>query len=116
MKHMKLHLDSYQFAYKHNRSTEDATHTLLHSAYTHLEKTGSFVGILFIDFSSAFYTIQSHLMASKLLKLDVNPRLIVDFLVNLSQTVSHQAVLSSSRSIYTRSPQGTVLSPILFTL
>ena len=58
-------------------------------------------------------------MASKLLKLDVNPRLIlwiVDFLVNRSQTVRQQAVLSSSRSISTGSPQGTVLSPTLFTL
>ena len=58
-------------------------------------------------------------MASKLSKLDVNPRLIlciVDFLVNRSQTVFHQAALSSSRSISTGSPQPTVLSPIRFTL
>ena len=41
---------------------------------------------------------------------------IVDFLVNRSQTVRHQAVHSSFRSISTGSPQGTVLSPILFTL
>ena len=58
-------------------------------------------------------------MASKLLKIDVNRRLIlwtVDFLANRSQTVRHQDVLSSSRSISTGSPQGTVPSPILFTL
>ena len=58
-------------------------------------------------------------MASKLLKLDVNPRQIlriVDLLVNRSRTVRHRAALSSSRSIYTGSPQGTVLSPILFAL
>ena len=60
-----------------------------------------------------------YLMASKLLKIDVNPRLIlwiVDFLVNRSQTVRHQAAHSSSRSVSTGCPQGTVLSPILFTL
>ena len=33
-----------------------------------------------------------------------------------SHTVRHQAVLSSPRSISPGSPQGTVLSPILFTL
>ena len=58
-------------------------------------------------------------MASKLLKLDINPRLIlwiVNFLVNCSQTVHHQTTLSSSCSISTNSPQGIVLSPILFTL
>ena len=119
MKHTKTHLDPYHFAYKHNGSTEDATLTLLHNAYTHLEKPGSFVRILFIDFSSAFNTIQPHLMASKLLKLDVNSRLIfwiVDFLVSRSQTDHHQAALLSSRFISTGSPQGTVLSPILFTI
>ena len=119
MKHTKQHLDPYQFAYKHNRSTEDATLALLRNAYTHLEKPGSFVRILFTDFSSVFNTIQPHLMASKLLRLAVNPRLIlwiVEFLVSSSQTVRHQAALSSSRSISTCSPQGTVLSPILFTL
>ena len=89
MKRTKPHLDQYQFAYNHNRSTKDATLTLLHNAYTHLEKPGSFLWILFIDFSSAFNTIQPHLVVSKLLKLDVNPRLIlwiVNFLVNRSQT------------------------------
>ena len=69
--------------------------------------------------TSQLQQLQPHLMASKLLKLDVNPRLIlwiVDFFVNRSQTVRHQAALSSSRSISTGSPQGTVLSPILLTL
>ena len=58
-------------------------------------------------------------MALKLLKLDFNPRLIrwiVDVLVNHSQTVRHQAALSSSCFISIGSPQGTVLSPVLFTL
>ena len=104
---------------KHNRSTEDATLTLVHNVFTHFEKPGSFVRILFVDISSAFSTIQRHLLASTHLKLDVKPKLIlwiVDFLVNHSQTVRHQAELSSSRSISTSCPQGTVLSPILFTL
>ena len=95
------------------------THSFTQCIYTHLEKPGSFVRILFNRFSSAFDTIQQHLMASKLLKLDVNPRLIlwiVDFLVNHSQRVCHQAALLSSLSVSTGSPQGTVQFPILFTL
>ena len=52
---------------------------------------------------------------AKLWKVNVNPELTVDFLVNHSQKVYHQATLSSSRSISTGSPQGIVLSPILFT-
>jgi hypothetical protein len=115
----KQFFDPHQFAYKHNRSTDDATLTLLNNTYTHLEKPGSYVRILFIDFSSAFNTIQPHLMALKLLALDVCPRLILwilSFLVNRSQSVRFHRALSSSRSTSTGSPQGTVLSPVLFTL
>ena len=111
--------DPFQFAYRQNRSTDDATLTLLHNAYTHLEKSGSFVRILFVDFSSAFNTIQPHLMALKLSALGVNPsfiRWIVDFLVNRPQSVRFQHALSDTRTTSTGSPQGTVLSPVLFTL
>ena len=74
------HLDLYQLAFEHS---------FAQCIYTHLEKPGSFVRILFIDFSSAFiievcllcgvivWYIQPHHMARKLLKLDVNPRLIL---------------------------------------
>ena len=113
------YLDSNQFAYKPNRSTDDATLTLLHNTYTHLEKPASFVRILFIDFSSAFNTIQPHLMASKLLSYDVCPRLVkwvLSFLVGRTQSVRFQNALSSVKFTSTGSPQGTVLSPVLFTL
>ena len=51
-------LDPHQFAYKQNRSTDDAlTLTLLNNVYPHLEKSESFVRILFVDFSSAFNTV-----------------------------------------------------------
>ena len=101
------------------RLDPDATLTLLHNAYTHLEKTGSFVRFLFNDFFFVFSTIQPHLMARTLLKRNINPRLIlriVDFFLNRSQTTRFQAALSSSRSISYGSPQGGNLSPILFTL
>ena len=110
--------DPFQFAYRCNRSTDDATITLLHNAYTHLEKPNSFVRILFIDFSSAFNTIQPHLLAKKLLKLEVNPRLILwitDFLRNRVQMVRYHSVTSSTLLCSTGAPQGTVLSPVLFT-
>ena len=112
-------LDPFQFAYKPNRSTNDATLTLLHNCYSHLEKPGSYARILFIDFSSAFNTIQPHLMASKLLSLGVSPSLIlwiISFLVNRTQYVRFDEAISSIRSTSTGSPQGTVLSPILFTI
>ena len=50
-------LDPYQFAYRANRSTEDAIFTALHSALTHLDTKDSYVRMLFLDFSSAFNII-----------------------------------------------------------
>ncbi len=43
-------LDPFQFAYRSNRSTDDAIATALHPALTHLDKTDTYVRLLFIDF------------------------------------------------------------------
>ncbi|KAK3548872.1 hypothetical protein QTP70_021264 [Hemibagrus guttatus] len=58
--------DSYQFAYRGNRFTEDAVATALHAALSHLEKQGSYVWMLFVDYSSAFNTILPYILVDKL--------------------------------------------------
>ncbi len=50
-------LDLLQFAYRPNRSTDDAISSTLQLALTHLENKDSYVRMLFINFSSAFNTI-----------------------------------------------------------
>ena len=113
------HADPLQFAYKRDRGSDDATLTVLHHAFTHLDHKGSFGRILFIDFSSAFNTIQPHVLAHKLTQAGVNAKLvlwIVNFLVERTQKVHFQNFVSSSMTTSTGSPQGTVLSPFLFTL
>ncbi|KAI4905163.1 hypothetical protein NFI96_024919 [Prochilodus magdalenae] len=78
--------DSQQFAYKANRSTEDAITTALHTALTHLKHQGSYVRMLFVDFSSAFNTVIPHRLVSKL--TDPGPCLwIKDFLTDCTQPV-----------------------------
>ena len=112
-------MDPFQFAYKKNRGTDEATLTLLQQAYHHLENPGSFVGILFIDCSSALNTIQPHLLVKKLLSYNAAPRLVLwitQFLINRTQSVRFHRAVSSIVSTSTGVPQGTVLSPILFTL
>ena len=72
-----------------------------------------------MDFSSAFNTIQPHLLVQKLLTYSVSSRLtlwLTSFLVNRFQSVRFQSVVSSLKSTSTGSPQGTVLSPVLFTI
>ena len=50
-------LDPLQFAYRPNRSTDDAIAITLHTAQSHLYKRNTYVRMLFIDYSEAFNTI-----------------------------------------------------------
>ncbi|KAK3572757.1 hypothetical protein QTP86_007045 [Hemibagrus guttatus] len=50
-------LDPLQFAYQANRSVDDAVNMGLHFILQHLDKSGTYVRLLFVDFSSAFNTI-----------------------------------------------------------
>ncbi len=50
-------LDPLQFAFRPNRSTDDAISHVLHSSLRHIDsKNGNYVKLLFIDYSSAFST------------------------------------------------------------
>jgi hypothetical protein len=113
------HQDPLQFAYARNRSTDDAILTLLHTILEHLEKPSTYARVLFIDFSSAFNTIQPHLLVNKLLAMEVNPVLIswiYSFLTQRTQRVRVGSTLSSALTTNTGAPQGCVISPALFTL
>ncbi|XP_029938457.1 NACHT, LRR and PYD domains-containing protein 3-like [Salarias fasciatus] len=112
-------LDPYQFAYRANRSTEDAIAITLHIALSHLEHRESYVRMLFVDFTSAFNTIIPDTLVRKLIDLGLPPLTctwIKDFLTNRPQTAKLGPHQSSTRSLSTGSPQGCVLSPLLYTL
>ena len=83
---------------------EDAVPTLLNGIYKHLETPASHVRILFADFSSAFNTIQSHMLLEKLTQMGVNLILvqwIQDFLTGRQQFVraghSHSSTIITTR-------------------
>ena len=59
-------LDSLQFAYRPNRSTDDAISISLPTALSHLDKRNTYVRMLFIDYSSAFNTIVPSKLITKL--------------------------------------------------
>ncbi len=111
-------LDPLQFAYRPNRSTDDAISSTLHLALTHLENKDSYVRMLFIDFSSAFNTIIPQQLINKLSLLGLNNSLcnwILDFLTGRPQSVRVGHNTSSTTTLSTGAPQGCVLSPLLFT-
>ncbi len=100
-------------------STDDAIATALHPALTHLDKTGTYVRLLFIDFSSAFNTIIPQQLIHKLVQLGLNTSLcnwLLDFLTGRPQAVRVGSNTSSTITLNTGAPQGCVLSPLLFTL
>ena len=106
--------EKQQFAYRARRGVEDATATLLNLILKHLEGSNTHAKILFVDFSSAFNTIQPHILVDKLLRnfnLDFSlVGWILDFLTDRTPVLSEE--IRSS----TGSPQGCVLSPLLYIL
>ncbi|KAI4880985.1 hypothetical protein NFI96_013666 [Prochilodus magdalenae] len=80
---------------------------------------GSAVRVMFFDFSSAFNTIQPLLLRDKLMKMEVDMHLvtwITDYLTGRPQHVRIRDCSSDTVISSTGAPQGTVLSPVLFTL
>lgn len=113
-------LDPMQFAYRKHRGVDDAILTLLNLLFKHLEGNKNHARLTFIDFSSAFNTIQPHILAMRLIEhyqLDQNlVGWILDFLTDRTQRVKVNGIVSESRCSSTGSPQGCVLSPLLFIL
>ncbi|KAI4876824.1 hypothetical protein NFI96_006328, partial [Prochilodus magdalenae] len=112
-------VDPHQYAYRKNRSTDDAISSVVHSALTHLEQKNSYVRMLFVDFTSAFNTMIPQTLTNKLSSLGLRSSLcnwVLDFLVNRPQSVRIQNLTSFTTILSTGSPQGCVLSPLLFTL
>ncbi len=91
----------------------------LHYILQHLDRPGTYVRILFVDFSSAFNTIIPNLLLPKLTQLSIPTSIcqwITIFLTDRQQLVRLGKYTSSNRTISTGAPQGCVLSPLLFSL
>ena len=64
-------LDSFQSAYKKDRSTKDAYIALHHQLRSHLDQPSTYARILFVDFTSAFNITMSNILLDKLKTLGV---------------------------------------------
>ncbi len=112
-------LDHLQFAYRASRSVDDAVNIGLHYILQHLDKSGTYARILFVDLSSAFNTIIPDTLQNKLIQLSVPTPIcqwITSFLTDRQQLVRLGELTSNTRTISNEAPQGCVLSPLLFSL
>jgi len=132
--------DPCQFTYRAKRSVDDAILIFFNNIYKHIDIPKQYCSVLFVDFSSAFNTIQPHVFLPTLHDLKVNRNIIawiLDFLSEREQFVKLANVIQASPSLgqvkirthlesstafsdksvsNTGAPQGCVLSPILFTI
>ncbi len=112
-------LEALQFAYRANRSVDDAVNMGLHFILQYLDRPGTYVRTLFVDFSSALNTIIPTLLQTKLTQLSVPSSIcqwITSFLTDRQQLVRLGIFMSNSRLPNTSAPQWCVLSPLLFFL
>ena len=112
-------LDPHQFAYRANRSVDDAVALALHQILQHLETSGTYARVLFVDFSSAFKTIIPRKLFNKLIHMGVEGSLcvwILGFLQDRPQSVRIGKPTSKEITLNVDATQGCVLSPLLFSL
>ncbi len=105
---LPVSLDPLQFAYRSNRSTDDAIAFTLHTALSHLENKKTYVRMLFMDYSSEFNTIVPATLVAKLQTLGLNR--------SLSGGQNGQQHLISPDPQHWCSKGCCVLSPLLYSL
>jgi hypothetical protein len=80
-------LSQLHFAYRPNRSIDEAISLALHTALSHLEKRNTYVRTLFIEYSSVFNTIAPMTLIPKLRTFGLNTSLcnwFLDFLMGFT--------------------------------
>jgi len=102
--------DPHQFAYRPNRSADDAISLALHIALEHLDRRDTYVRLLLIDFSSAFNTIFPSKLILKLRDLGLGTP-ICNWMM---EVVTIGSNTSSTLVLNTGAPQVFCLSPRLY--
>eukprot|EP00061_Rhincodon_typus_P016127 g44176.t1 len=112
-------LDPLRFAYRRNRSIEDAISLALHSSVEHLDNKNTYFRLLLVDYSSALNTIippQTDLKTLTPRSWLTISNWILSFMTHRSQSAMVDNCTSSTITLNAGAPQRCILSPLLCSL
>ena len=111
--------DRFQFAYRENRSVDDAVSLGLFYVLQHLDSPNTYARFVFVDYSSAFNTVIPSKLFEKIHNVGVQQSMclwILGFLLNRPQVVKIGATYRHHVLCLLVRLEGCVLSPMLYSL
>ena len=109
-------LTECQYGFRRGRSTQHAVTKLVDNVRQNIDQ-GKHTGVLYMDFSKAFDTVNHACILHKLPFYGITGTelaWITDYLFNRNQVVNYEGLLSKPQKIAHGVPQGSILGPLLF--